>query len=141
MGHKGLFRPRQAFGTLVFAMLGLLISLGMMPMKSAWAQVGSARYSAIIVEAQSGRIIMGMNQDELRFPASLTKLMTLYMTFEALRDRRIQLAQYLTVSAWAAEQRPSKLGLQPGESITVEQAILGLVTKSANDAAAALGEF
>jgi len=122
-------------------MLGLLISLGMMPMKSAWAQVGSARYSAIIVEAQSGRIIMGMNQDELRFPASLTKLMTLYMTFEALRDRRIQLAQYLTVSAWAAEQRPSKLGLQPGESITVEQAILGLVTKSANDAAAALGEF
>jgi D-alanyl-D-alanine carboxypeptidase len=67
--------------------------------------------------------------------------MTLYMTFEALRDRRVQLAQYMTVSASAAERPPSKLGLQPGEAMTVEQAILGLVTKSANDAASALGEF
>jgi D-alanyl-D-alanine carboxypeptidase len=67
--------------------------------------------------------------------------MTLYMTFEALRDRRVQLNSYVPVSVWAAEQPPSKLGLQPGEALTVEQAILGIVTKSGNDAAAALGEF
>jgi D-alanyl-D-alanine carboxypeptidase len=108
---------------------------------SAKAQVGSVRYSAIVVEARTGRVLMGMNPDALRFPASLTKLMTLYMTFEALRDRRIQINQYVPVSAWAAAQPPSKLGLQPGEALTVEQAILGLVTKSANDVAAALGEL
>ena len=67
--------------------------------------------------------------------------MTLYMTFEALRDRRIQFHQFVPVSAWASAQPPSKLGLQPGDSLTVEQAILALVTKSANDSAAALGEF
>ncbi len=107
----------------------------------AQAQVGSARYSAIVMDARTGQVVMGVNPDELRFPASLTKMMTLYMTFEALRDRRIQLNQYVPVSAWAAAQAPSKLGLQPGEAFTVEQAILGLVTKSANDAAAALGEL
>jgi D-alanyl-D-alanine carboxypeptidase len=126
---------------LVLGLLTIGFTLGLAPMESAWAQVGSARYSAIVMEANTGRIIMGVNQDELRFPASLTKLMTLYMTFEALRDRRIQLNQYLTVSVSAAEKPPSKLGLQPGEAMTVEQAILGLVTKSANDAASALGEF
>ena len=107
----------------------------------AWAQVGSARYSAIVMDARSGRVIMGVNQDEPRYPASLTKLMTLYMTFEALRDRRIALNYYVPVSVWASEQAPSKLGLTPGEAITVDQAIRGLVTKSANDAAAALGEL
>ncbi|MSP00603.1 MAG: D-alanyl-D-alanine carboxypeptidase [Acetobacteraceae bacterium] len=141
MGHQGNFRLSAPVRGIVLVALGVLLSLMPFPGGSAWAQVGSARYSAIIVEAHSGRIIMGVNQDELRFPASLTKLMTLYMTFEALRDRRVQLNQYVPVSAWAAAQAPSKLGLQPGEALTVEQAILGLVTKSANDAASALGEF
>ena len=136
MGHQG--KPTLIW-RLVPALFGALFYLAVSPL--AWAQVGSARYSAIIVDARTGKIIMGVNQDELRFPASLTKLMTLYMTFEALRDRRIQLTQYVPVSAWAAEQPPSKLGLQPGEALTVEQAILGVVTKSGNDAAAALGEF
>jgi D-alanyl-D-alanine carboxypeptidase len=138
MGHRG---KSALVRRLVPALLGIVLSLAATPMGSAWAQVGSARYSAIIVEAGTGKILMGVNQDELRFPASLTKLMTLYMTFEALRDRRIQLNQYVPVSAWAAEQPPSKLGLQPGEALTVEQAILGIVTKSGNDAAAAMGEF
>ena len=68
-------------------------------------------------------------------------MMTLYMVFEALRDRRIALSQYVPVSPDAAAMSPTKLGLVPGSLITVEQAILGLVTKSANDAAAALGEM
>ncbi len=79
--------------------------------------------------------------DEQRFPASLTKMMTLYMLFEALRDRRVRLNQFVPVSAHAASMAPTKLGLVPGGRITVEQAILGLVTKSANDAAAALAEL
>jgi D-alanyl-D-alanine carboxypeptidase len=141
MDHQGKVTPAAAIRLLVTPLLALSLFLGLAPILSAWAQVGSARYSAIVVDARTGRVLMGVNQDELRFPASLTKLMTLYMTFEALRDRRIQLTQYLTVSANAAEQPPTKLGLQPGEAMTVEQAILGLVTKSANDAASALGEF
>src|SRR6202012_61391 len=70
-----------------------------------------------------------------------TKLMTLYLTFEALRDRRISINQLVPISAHTASMEPTKLGLVPGSRITVEQAILGLVTKSANDAASALGEL
>jgi D-alanyl-D-alanine carboxypeptidase len=107
----------------------------------AHAQIGSARYSSIVVDATSGDVLEEVNPDELRHPASLTKMMTLYLTFEALRDRRITLDQTVPVSAHAASMEPSKLGLIPGTHLTVEQAILGLVTKSANDAASALGEF
>ena len=105
------------------------------------AQIGSDRYSSIVVEANSGRVISAAAPDELRHPASLTKMMTLYMVFEALRDRRISLDQEVPVSFRAAAMVPSKLGLLPGSRITVEQCILGLVTKSANDAASALGEM
>ena len=107
----------------------------------AFAQVGSARYSSIVVDARTGNVISAVNADELRHPASLTKLMTLYMLFEALRDRRISLGELVPVSAHAASMSPTKLGLVPGAKITVEEAVLGLVTKSANDAAAALGEM
>lgn len=107
----------------------------------ARAQVGSARYSSIVVDSRSGDVLEEANPDALRHPASLAKLMTLYMTFEALRDRRIALDQLVPVSAHAASMEPTKLGLVPGCRVTVEQAILGLVTRSANDAAAALGEL
>ncbi|MBV9653531.1 MAG: D-alanyl-D-alanine carboxypeptidase [Acetobacteraceae bacterium] len=107
----------------------------------AAAQVGSDRYSSIVIEAASGNVLSAANADEVRYPASLTKLMTLYMTFEALRDRRIALSDPVAVSVNAASMSPSKLGLLPGSRLTVQDAILGLVTKSANDAAAALGEM
>src|ERR1700761_8411814 len=108
---------------------------------SAHAQIGSARYSSIVVDAASGDVLEDFNADEPRHPASLAKMMTLYLAFEALRDRRISLDQSVPVSPHAASMEPSKLGLLPGSRLTVEQAILGLVTKSANDAAAALGEL
>lgn len=108
---------------------------------TAQAQVGSARYASIVIDARNGAVLSAVNADEFRYPASLTKMMTLYMTFEALRDRRIGLHQLVPVSANAAAMSPTKLGLTPGTRITVEQAILGLITKSANDAAAALGEM
>jgi D-alanyl-D-alanine carboxypeptidase len=107
----------------------------------AHAQIGSYRYASIIVDNGSGRVTEAVNADSLRYPASLTKLMTLYMTFEALRDHRITLNQIVPVSDHAASMQPTKLGLVPGTNITVEQAILGIVTKSANDAACALGEL
>ncbi len=105
------------------------------------AQVGSARYASLVMDAGSGQILSAANADEPRYPASLTKMMTIYMLFEALRDRRVSLDELVPVSPHAAAMSPSKLGLLPGTTITVEQALLGLVTKSANDAAAALGEL
>ena len=125
-----------------WAGLCLATALSFIALSSAVrAQVGSARYSSIIVEARSGEVLEAVNADAPRHPASLTKMMTIFMTFEALRDRRIDLEDHVPVSAHAASQAPTKLGLMPGTRITVEQAILGLVTKSANDAAAALGEM
>jgi D-alanyl-D-alanine carboxypeptidase len=122
----------------------LLAAAGFMSWASvppAQAQIGSARYSSIVVDANSGEVLEEVNADQSRHPASLTKMMTLYMAFEALRDRRISLDQPVPVSAHAAGMEPTKLGLMPGTRISVEEAILGLVTKSANDAAAALGEM
>ena len=122
----------------------LSVAAGLIPCvlaAPADAQIGSSRYSSIIVEASSGDVLEDVNADQLRHPASLTKMMTLYLTFEALRDRRIALDQAVPVSPHAASMQPSKLGLLPGTRLTVEQAILGLVTKSANDAAAAMGEL
>jgi D-alanyl-D-alanine carboxypeptidase len=138
-GCRGRFLssyPRQV----ALVLLGLLTALALCPGR-ARAQIGSERYSSIVVEAGSGQVLESANPDAQRHPASLTKLMTLYVAFEALRDRRIALDQYVPVSPRAAAMSPTKLGLQPGTRITVEQAILGLVTKSANDAAAALGEM
>jgi D-alanyl-D-alanine carboxypeptidase len=109
--------------------------------RAAWAQVGSARYSSIVVENGSGRVMEAANADSLRYPASLTKLMTLYMAFEALKEHRVWLGQRVPVSAWASSMEPSKLGLVPGTYFTVSDAILAIVTKSANDAACALGEL
>lgn len=106
----------------------------------AAAQIGSHRYAAIVVEARSGNALVAANADETRHPASLTKMMTLYMVFEALREGRLSLDSRIAFSEEAASRPPSKLGIPAGQSITVEQAILALVTRSANDVAAAVGE-
>jgi D-alanyl-D-alanine carboxypeptidase len=133
-GHQtAISRP---FWCMALALVGLSLLAG--PVR---AQVGSDRYSSIVVDAATGAVLEQDNPDALRHPASLTKLMTLYLTFEALRDRRISLNQEVPVSAHAASMEPTKLGLVPGTHITVQEAIFGLVTLSANDAAAALGEM
>ena len=97
--------------------------------------------ASIVIDAATGRVLEADNPDALRRPASLTKLMTLYMTFEALRDRRISLQQAVPFSAHAASMEPTKLGVPAGSVITVEDAILSMVTLSANDAASAMGEL
>lgn len=135
------FLQRRRWFTQIAAVLFLGCMLAGASTRTASAQVGSDRYASIVIDSASGDILSAVNADEYRFPASLTKMMTLYMLFEALRDRRLTLTQPVPVSPWAASMSPTKLGLLPGTYITVEQALLGLVTKSANDAAAALGEL
>ena len=123
---------------------GLPLALGFAALamvQPAMAQVGSERYASYVIDAASGEVLESAAADEPRYPASLAKMMTIYMLFEALRDRRVSLEQTVPVSQHAASMSPSKLGLVPGTYITVEQALLGLVTKSANDAAAALAEL
>jgi len=95
---------------------------------------------SIVVDADTGRVLSEANADTVTYPASLTKMMTLYLTFEALNAGRLRLDQPLGVSSEAASQPPTKLGLVPGEAVTVRDLILGLVTKSANDAALVLAE-
>src|ERR1700722_4189457 len=92
------------------------------------AQVGSDRYASIVVDAGTGNVLEAANPDAPRHPASLAKLMTLYMAFEALRDRRLTIQQLVPVSPRTAATPPTKLGLAPGMRLTVEEAILGLVT-------------
>ncbi len=102
--------------------------------------VTTPRYAAIVVDDKSGAVLHEVKADELRHPASLAKIMTLYLLFEQLEAGNLKLDTALPVSAHAAIQRPVKLGLKAGQTITVEDAIKGLVTKSANDAAAVIAE-
>jgi len=139
-GRNFLARARVLILALPF-LGGASLAAALLCATQAQAQIGSDRYASIVVDAASGKILEAANPDAPRHPASLAKLMTLYMTFEALRDRRITLDTPVPVSAHAASMEPTKLGLLPGMHLTVQQAILGLVTKSANDAAAALGEM
>ncbi|HVV92758.1 MAG TPA: D-alanyl-D-alanine carboxypeptidase [Hyphomicrobiales bacterium] len=96
--------------------------------------------SSIVVDAVTGRVLEAKDADALRYPASLTKVMTLYLLFDALERRDVKLDTEMTVSALAAAQAPTKLGLRAGETITVQDAILGIVTRSANDAAMVIAE-
>src|SRR5450631_1299462 len=88
----------------------LAIFAGLLPV-AARAQIGSERYSSIVVDAATGNVLEAANPDASRHPASLAKLMTLYMVFEALRDRRITTDQLVPVSGRAASMQPSKLGI------------------------------
>lgn len=97
-------------------------------------------YADIVVDVKTGRVLHAVNEDALRHPASITKVMTLYLLFEQLEKGRMSLDTPLRVSAHAAARPPSKLGLRPGQTIAVEDAIKALVTKSANDAAATIAE-
>lgn len=98
------------------------------------------KYSGIVVDAKSGETLYSYKADTQRYPASLTKIMTLYILFEELEAGRLSLNSPLKVSASAAAKAPSKLGLRPGSTIAAKDAILALVTKSANDIAATVAE-
>lgn len=116
--------------------LCLAIMLVACPLMDADART----YAAIVIDYQSGEVLHEENADARIYPASLTKMMTLFLTFQALDRGELSLRQRLPVSAHAAAQPPSKLGLKPGSSIRVEHAILALATKSANDVAVVVAE-
>jgi len=99
-----------------------------------------SRYAELVIDGKSGRVLIARNVDDRKYPASLTKIMTLYMLFELLDKGTLRLDQNLKTSRRAAGQPASKLGLRQGERITVRQAILALVTKSANDVATMVAE-
>lgn len=126
-----------AFSTSAFQLLvliGIALSLGSAP------AAANPKYAGIVIDAKTGKTLYANDADELRYPASLTKMMTLYMMFEALERGTIKLNTRIKFSANAAKEPPTKLGVGAGRSVTVEQIIYSLVTKSANDASTAIAE-
>ena len=114
-------------------LLGMLIALQTGPAEAR-------RYASIVIDASNGRVLHAENPDRKAYPASLTKIMTLYMVFEALESGKLTMNSKLKVSRRAARMPPSKLGLRTGQTIKVKDAMLALMTKSANDVAVAVAE-
>ena len=100
----------------------------------------NAKYASIVVDAKTGKILHQTNIDTRNYPASLTKMMTLFMVFDSLNSKKWSLKKNLKVSYRAARQPASRLGLRAGQTITVEEAVLALTTKSANDVAVVVAE-
>lgn len=108
--------------------------------KTSQKPAANPRYAALVVDANTGTVLHQENADKFRYPASLTKMMTLYLAFEAVKEGRLQMAQPLRVSAFAASRPRMNMGLRPGQKMTVEEAILSLIVRSANDSAVVLAE-
>lgn len=120
------------------------VKLTLLILNAVWlfavSEASYGRHAAIIIDADNGNVLHEIEATQSWYPASLTKLMTLYMTFDALRAGEISLHETLTASAHASQQPNSKLGLRRGEHLTVEDAILAIITRSANDASVVLAE-
>ncbi len=120
------------------------VKLTLLILNAVWlfavSEASYGRHAAIIIDADNGNVLHEVEATQSWYPASLTKLMTLYMTFDALRAGEISLHDTLTASTHASQQPNSKLGLRRGEHLTVEDAILAIITRSANDASVVLAE-
>lgn len=114
-----------------------LAATGVAEARSLYAE---PKYAAILIDAYSGEILYARQADAQRFPASITKVMTLYIAFEEMAGKRLAPTDLITISPFAASQKPTKLGLRPGATISVKDAINVIATKSANDIAVALAE-
>jgi D-alanyl-D-alanine carboxypeptidase len=119
-----------------FAGIVLLAATTVGPQQAA----AGGKYAALIIDANTGRVLHDHAADEARFPASLAKMMTLYIVFEQLQQKRLSPSTRITISENAADTAPSKLGLKAGSDIAVIDAVRALITKSANDIAVALAE-
>ncbi len=100
----------------------------------------TTQFAALVVDGNTGHELYGRNENALRHPASITKVMTLYLLFEQLENGRLHLESRIPISAHAAAQAPTKIGLRPGQTISIEDAIKAIVTQSANDVAVAVAE-
>ncbi len=136
MSRNGFLRGLHVLAGIMFVLLWLspVLSGGA---TTAWARQG---FAAIAVDARTGRVLFARNADARRLPASITKVMTAYMLFREIRRGRYRLSSRLMISRHAASMQPSKLGLKPGSTITVDQALRAILTKSANDIAVAIAE-
>ena len=136
---NGQMKVKKNIGVIFFSILAWsvvgLMGIGFIDLKQALA-----KYAAYFIDANNGEVLYALNQNTRNYPASLTKIMTLYMVFDALANKDIKLNDKIKVSRRAAGQPPSRLNLKPGQTIKVEDAILALVTKSANDVAVAVAE-
>lgn len=126
--------------TVLLSALTLLSSTLPRSAAQALSLFDQQKYAAFVADANTGEVLYSRRADTQRFPASITKVMTLYMVFEQLAAGQLRLDDRVVMSRFAASQRPSKLGLRAGESLTVDQAIRSLATKSANDVSVALAE-
>src|SRR6266849_8406995 len=147
-GWARALAPRARFlarlGVCVIAAIGLLGSLPAAARQGHRAAASTAEnapvFEWILLDAETGQVLSEQNADLVTQPASLTKMMTLYLVFEQLNQGKIRLDQPFSVSEEAASRAPSKLALTPGDSVPVRDLILGIVTKSANDAASVMAE-
>jgi D-alanyl-D-alanine carboxypeptidase len=135
---------RSAFAALGFA--GAMLC-GLAAPVAASAQIpylqmnnAEPKYAAIVIDANSGEMLYDKRADSPRYPASVTKIMTLYLTFEALSEGRLKLTDRVPITSHAAAQAPTKLGLPVGDSVSVDEAIRAMTVKSANDIAVAMAE-
>jgi D-alanyl-D-alanine carboxypeptidase len=135
-----MFMVKDSFRRALAAAIIAVASVAAIIVSGTPALAYNPPYAAIVVDVKTGKTLHAENADAIRHPASITKVMTLYLVFERLEQGRLRLDSPLTVSARAAAEPPSKLGLRPGSTITVENAILALVTRSANDVAAVIAE-
>ena len=127
-------------GWLFNRLRGVIVASALVALGLFTSVVHAGGYGAIVIDATTGKVVESVNPDEQIHPASLTKMMTLYLTFQALQSGKLQIDQQMPVSSWAANKSPTKLGLRNGQTIAVQDCILGMVTKSANDAATVMAE-
>ena len=106
---------------------GLAIALGLLATTALGSHPAFAGYASVVVDAGTGQVLNEVNADQENHPASLTKMMTLYLTFEALQKGHLKWDQELAVSKWASEKSPTKLGLRPGSSVSVRDCVLGMI--------------
>ena len=118
-----------------------MLAVVMFTVAGAGSASANSRYAAYVMDARTGQVLFSRNADERRYPASLTKMMTVYMIFEAMNARRISTKTAIPFSKNASAEPPTKLGVKAGGSITVDTAIRALVTRSANDVATAVAEM
>ena len=104
------------------------------------AKISNAKYASLVIDSKTGELLHAINENTRNYPASLTKLMTLYLLFEAIEQKKLRFSSRLSVSRKAANQPASRLGLKPGQSIKVNNAIMAIIIKSANDVATVIAE-
>jgi D-alanyl-D-alanine carboxypeptidase (penicillin-binding protein 5/6) len=142
MSLRGLLLLMSALIRRGFLSLLLVVALAMTPTSPPLVAQSSdnSRYAAIVLDAESGEVLFARFADERRYPASITKVMTLYLAFEALAEGRAKPDDLLTVSRHAASEPPSKLGLAAGQTITLDDAMRATAVRSANDMAMVIAE-